>query len=93
MKFSFINLDGKELNGECKAIQISELDPNHALKKVIANSTALSAVLGEFSFFENINSNGELIASGFAVDNENNVFHSDKLPDFVQIGSHWKVIA
>ncbi len=90
MKFSFVDLDGKTFNGECTLITHDSLSENDPLKIAIKNSTALSGVLGEFNFFKLTHSDQTIPASGFAVDNENNVFHSDKLPDFVQIGTHWK---
>ena len=90
MKFSFIDLDGKTIKGECERLTNTPLNAGGVLEEAIKNSTALEAVLGEFDFYQIISSESTAPVLRFAVDNENNVFHSDKLPDFVQIGSDWK---
>ncbi|MCU4350076.1 hypothetical protein [Acinetobacter ursingii] len=90
MKFSFVDLNGHTVTGDCEFIDHPAQSISHALATEIKNSTALDGVLGEFSFYQKSHAENESEVSRFAVDNENNVFHSDKLPDFVQIGSHWK---
>ncbi|WP_151732649.1 hypothetical protein [Acinetobacter ursingii] len=90
MKFSFVDLNGHTVTGDCEFIDHPAQSISHALAADIKNSTALDGVLGEFSFYQKSHAENESEVSRFAVDNENNVFHIDKLPDFVQIGSHWK---
>lgn len=90
MKFSFVAPDGEIITGECEFILNPSQYMSNALATDIKNSTALDGVLGEFSFYQKTGNETENTVSRFAVDNENNVFHSDKLPDFVQIGSHWQ---
>ena len=88
MKFSFADLSGSKIRGECN--EVSPLAEGGTLRQAIGNDIALEAVLGEFSFYEMINSDAFEQWTKFAVDNENNVFQSEKLPDFVQIGRDWK---
>ncbi|SPL70363.1 hypothetical protein [Acinetobacter stercoris] len=90
MKFSFIDLSGNTISGECEEIINSPLASDSSLRAAIENSIALEGVLGEFSFYQKTSSDQPLSVSRFAVDNENNVFHSNQLPDFVQIGTKWK---
>ncbi|WP_151981954.1 hypothetical protein [Acinetobacter guerrae] len=92
MKFSFVDLNGKTVTGECEFIVHSAQYISNALATDIKQSTALDGVLGEFSFYQKLNAEHDNTVSKFAVDNENNVFHSEKLPDFVKIGSNWKEI-
>lgn len=91
MKFQFADLSGSKIRGECKELH-SPLRDGGALQKAVENDTALEAVLGEFSFFEMIDPDQLELWTKFAIDNENNVFHSEKLPDFVQIGRDWKIL-
>jgi len=90
MKFSFTDLSGSKIRGECN--QISPSHNGSVLQKIIENDTALEAVLGEFNFYEMLDPDNLELWTKFAVDNENNVFQSDKLPDFVQIGRDWNIL-
>ena len=90
MKFLFVDLNGQTVTGDCELINNPAQYISKILEANIQNSVALEGVLGEFSFYQKFNAENESSISRFAVDNENNVFHSDKLPDFVQIGRHWK---
>ncbi len=93
MKFSFIGLTGSKIEGECYLVEHSPLENGGMLHELIANDVALEAVLGEFTFFEMINPDHNELYTKFAIDNENNVFQSDKLPDFVQIGKDWNTLS
>lgn len=92
MKFSFVDLSGSRIRGECKEMQPSPLAKGGALENAIKNDVALEAVLGEFDFYEMIDDDHLELWTKFAIDHENNVLHSDKLPDFVQIGRGWKIL-
>ena len=90
MKFSFVDLNGHAVTGECEFILNPSQYISNSLAAEIKNSTALDGVLGEFSFYQTLGAEHDTSVSRFAVDNENNVFHSDQLPDFVQIGTNWE---
>ncbi|AXQ21757.1 hypothetical protein BEN71_06620 [Acinetobacter wuhouensis] len=92
MKFSFFDLSGSKIKGECILVEPSPLAKGGALHDLVANDTALEAALGEFTFYEMIDPDQIELWTKFAVDQENNVMQSDKLPNFVQIGRDWKLL-
>lgn len=91
MKFQFADLSGSKIRGECKQLN-SPLRDSGKLQQTIEKDPSLEAVLGEFDFYEMIDPDNLELWTKFAVDHENNVLHSEKLPDFVQIGRDWKIL-
>ena len=54
MKFSFVDLNGHTVTGDCEFIDHPAQSISHALATEIKNSTALDGVLGEFSFIKKV---------------------------------------
>lgn len=90
MHFSFYDLNGHKVTGQCKEFLYSVANTDSSIKKEIQNSTVLEAIIGEMEFYEKLDQSQAIPAHRFAVDNEGNVFDSDHLPDLTALGSQWK---
>lgn len=92
MKFSYINKDGKDFTGECEIFHNLNLGLSSSLVAANIETDVMEAILDEMNFYQKTKSIDFIPALRFAVDNENNVFNADDLPDLTPLGSKWKII-
>ncbi|WP_017388152.1 hypothetical protein [Acinetobacter calcoaceticus] len=84
MKFSYQDLDGKNVEVVCKSY--IHIPSGTAIKSTEAGNYHLTE---NFSFFKKTEADSIPIYR-FAIDRNFNVFNSDELPALAQIGTGWK---